>query len=370
MAVGALVDAGADPAAIASALDSLGIQVSVSFEKVKRGGMAATKFHVTYPEQKAHRHLGPILRMIAGAALPDAVKDSASRVFQRLGEAEAHVHGIGIEKVHFHEVGAADSIADIVGACLALDLLGVNRLFVSPVNTGSGTVNTEHGVLPVPAPATAELLKGRPVYASGPVMELTTPTGAALAATLAEGFGPMPPMSIAATGFGAGSKETPGRANVLRALIGTAADAAESTEVYVIEANIDDASPQVLAYAVERLLDAGALDATLQPLEMKKGRPGSLLSVIARPEDREALCQILFAETTTLGVRFHRAERRVQPRHWEEVETPHGTVRVKTAGPHAYAPEYEDCRRLARETGVPLRQILAEANYAFLKKSR
>ncbi len=369
MLVGALADAGADTAAITAALDSLDTGAQVSFERVKRREIGATKFHVNVSETQKHRHLSGILKMIDAAALPDRVKQNATAVFQRLGEAEAAVHQTPIEKVHFHEVGAADSIADIVGACLGFDLLGVETIISSPVNVGSGTVNTEHGVLPVPAPATASLLKNKPIYSRGPALELTTPTGAAVAATLAQDFGAMPPMTVRHIGYGAGTRDFREHANVLRVMIGEASGAAEATTVAVIEANVDDSSPQILGYAVERLLSAGALDATLQPLQMKKGRPGSLLCVIAKPEDRETLAQIVFDETSTLGLRIYSAERRVQGREWVEVETPHGKIRVKISGEGAFAPEYEDCRALALSTGVALKQIVSEANYAYLNNS-
>jgi uncharacterized protein (TIGR00299 family) protein len=291
-------------------------------------------------------------------------------VFQRLGEAEAKVHDVSIDKVHFHEVGAVDSICDIVGACIGFDLLDIGAVYSSPVNVGSGTVKTEHGILPVPAPATSELLAGKPIYARGPSLELTTPTGAAIAATLAVEFGPLPPMRVIASGYGAGDYDFPEHANVLRVLIGETSGAAESTTVAVLEANIDDSSPQVLGYAMERLLEAGALDVTLASVQMKKSRPGTLLSVIARPEDREMLARLIFEETSTLGLRIGSAERRVKARHSIDVATPHGTVRMKIAENGSFAPEYEDCRKLARESGVPLKQILAEANVAYLKNSR
>jgi uncharacterized protein (TIGR00299 family) protein len=371
MLVGALADAGADRRSLVCALDSLGTGAALRFEPVKRCGIGATKFHVDTVETRAHRHLPHILKMIAAAsALPDRVKQNASAVFQRLGEAEASVHQVPIEKVHFHEVGAADSILDIVGACFALDQLGVDTLVCSPLNLGSGTVRTEHGLLPVPAPATSALLRDTPVFARGPAVELTTPTGAAVVTTLAQSFGSMPPMRIAASGYGAGSHDFPDQPNVLRVLLGEASGAAEATAISVMEANIDDLSPQILGYAMERLLEAGALDATLQPIEMKKGRPGSLLRVLARPEDRERLADLIFAETSTLGLRIYAAERRVQSRRWVEVSTPHGAVRMKVSGEGAYAPEYEDCRRLAIETGAPLKQIIAEANFAYLKNSK
>jgi uncharacterized protein (TIGR00299 family) protein len=370
MLVGALADAGADHAAIVDALASLETGSALSFERVKRCGIAATKFHVAVQETHAHRHLSHILKMIEKAALPDRAKHNAAAVFQRLGEAESAVHQVPIEHVHFHEVGAADSIADIVGACVAFELLGVTHIVSSPLNVGSGTAATAHGLLPVPAPATVELLHGKPIYSEGPAVELTTPTGAALAVTLARDFGAMPPLKIVAAGYGAGGYDFPDRANVLRVILGEETGATEATTIAVLEANIDDLSPQILAYAMDLLLEKGALDVTLQPIEMKKGRPGTLLRVLARPEDRETMMQVIFAETSTLGLRTYTAERRVQARHWVDVETPHGKVRMKVSGEGAYAPEYEDCRRIAQESGVPLKHVFAEANFAYLKNSR
>lgn len=371
MLVGALADAGADRQSLISALASLGTGATLRFEQVKRCGIAATKFHVDTVETHKHRHLPHILKMIgSAAALSGRVKQNASAVFQRLGEAEAAVHQVPIEKVHFHEVGAVDSIIDIVGACLAFDLLGVDTIVSSALNLGSGTVKTEHGLLPVPAPATAALVSGKPVYARGPAMELTTPTGAAVITTLAKDFGAMPAMRIIASGYGAGTCDFPEQPNVLRALLGESTGAAEATAVTVIEANIDDLSPQILGFAMERLLGSGALDVTLQPVEMKKGRPGTLLRVLAKPEDRDRMARIIFAETSTLGLRMYSAERLVQSRQWIEVSTPHGAVRMKVSGEGAYAPEYEDCRRLALETGAPLKEIIAEANFEYLKNSR
>ena len=370
MTVGALIDAGADNGALVNILESLGTEAKFQVEKVSRRGVAASKFHVIAGVAKGHRHLKDILELIDKSTAPDGVKQNAAAVFQRLGEAEAKVHGIPLAKVHFHEVGAVDSICDIVGACAGFHLLGVDAIYSSPLNVGSGTVNTEHGVLPVPAPATAELLTGKPIYARGPALELTTPTGAAIAATLAKDFGPLPPIKITATGYGAGDKDFPDHANVLRVLIGESTDARESTSVAVLEANIDDSSPQVLGYAMERLLEAGALDVTLEYVLMKKNRPGTLVRVIAKPEDRETLAQLMFAETSTLGLRIYFAERRVQARRILEVETPHGQVRIKISTDGSFAPEYDDCRKLAIASGIPLKQILAEANLAYLKDIR
>ena len=249
---------------------------------------------------------------------------------------------------------------------MGLHLLNVDQIYCSAINTGSGTVNTEHGVLPVPAPATARLLEGKPIYARGPALELTTPTGAAIVAALADGFGAMPAMTVRSIGYGAGDYDFKEHANIVRVMIGEAANIPESTTVAVIEANIDDASPQIIAWATEKLLEAGALDAIVLSAQMKKNRPGILLQVIAPPEKQEELIAIIFRETTTLGVRFHAAERRVQLRDWVEVKTTHGAVRIKTA-PTGFAPEYEDARKIAAETGVPLKEILAEASSEYLK---
>ncbi|MCS6951897.1 MAG: nickel pincer cofactor biosynthesis protein LarC [Bryobacterales bacterium] len=369
MLVGALADAGAPPEALLEGLRGLGLEASYEFTRTRRAGIAATKFHVRGGRSANHRHLHQILDLIERSGLPERVRRNAAAVFQNLGQAEAKIHGLPIEKVHFHEVGAVDSISDIVGACLGLELLGVEAVHCSAVNVGSGTVQTEHGTLPVPAPATAELLRGKPVYAQGPAAELTTPTGAALAVTLACEFGPMPPLRISQTGYGAGERDFPQQANVLRVIVGEASGATEAATVCVIEANLDDASPQVLAYATERLFEGGALDVTLAPLQMKKGRPGTLIQVVARPEDRERLASILFAETTTLGLRWWHAERRVQERRWVEVETRYGRVRIKV-GESSWAPEYDDCQRLAREAGVPLKEVLAEASFTYLKTQR
>jgi len=368
MTVGALIDAGADGAALLDALDSLNLGATYSFEKTKRRGIGATKFHVIGGEQKAHRHLPHIVKIIENAArLSEQTKQRSIAVFNALGAAESKIHHQPLEKVHFHEVGAVDSISDIVGACYGLELLQIGEIYCSPINVGSGTVETDHGTLPVPAPATAELLVNKPVYSKGPEMELTTPTGAAIVATLAVRFGAMPAMTIESTGFGAGTKEFPMQANVLRAVIGARTTAVESTTVMVIEANIDDSTPQVLGYAMDRLFAAGALDVTIQPLLMKKNRPGSLLSVIANPADQESLAKIVLEETTTLGLRMFAAERRVQARSEIVVETAYGKVRMKVTSQGA-SPEYDDCRALAAAQGVPLRKVLAEAQFAYLKE--
>jgi len=367
MTVGALVDAGADWSAVQAALSSLDLGASFRLEKTKRRGIAASKFSVDFAEQKKHRHLPQIERIILGGELSETARNNALAVFHRLGEAEATSHDVPLEKVHFHEVGAVDSICDIVGACVALDLLDVKEIRGSRINVGSGTIQTEHGVLPVPTPATAELLKNCPIYSSGPETELTTPTGAALVTTLACGFGSLPALRVLSQGFGAGDKDFAVQANVLRVLIGERLYAAEAASVSVIEANIDDSTPQVLGYAMERLLQAGALDVTLTPVLMKKNRPGTIISVVAAPELTEDLATVLFAETTTLGLRIVQAERRVLPRKSAEVATAYGAIRIKYTEAGSFAPEYEDCRKAAVEHGVPLRIVIAAANKAFRK---
>jgi pyridinium-3,5-bisthiocarboxylic acid mononucleotide nickel chelatase len=370
MTVGALLDAGADWPALQAALASLNLGATCRLEKTKRKGIAASKFTVEYDEQKKHRHLPHIEKIISAGELSAKARDNALAVFRRLGEAEANSHNVPIEKVHFHEVGAVDSICDIAGACAALDSLSVEEIYCSRINVGSGTVETEHGTLPVPAPATATLLTGKPIYSAGPQTELTTPTGAALMATLATGFGVLPSVRMLAQGFGAGDKDFPTQANVLRVLVGERTRAAEATSITILEANIDDSTPQVLGYAMERLFAAGALDVTLTPVFMKKNRPGTLISVIAAPEMAEELASVLFAETSTLGLRMISAERRVLAREIAEVETSFGKIRVKYNDRGGFAPEYEDCRRLAAEKGVPLRVVISEANEAFSKQSR
>jgi uncharacterized protein (TIGR00299 family) protein len=361
MTVGALLDAGADWVTLQRALQSLQLPASFTFEKTKRKGIAAGKFSVSHQEQKKHRHLPFIQKLIGTADLTETARKNALAVFDKLAEAESKSHDVPVDKVHFHEVGAIDSICDIVGACVALDSFGVSEVHCGRINVGSGTVETEHGTLPVPAPATTELLKDKPIYSAGPATELTTPTGAAILAALATNFGAVPPMRVLSQGFGAGDKDFPMQANVLRVLIGERPGASEATTVSMIEANIDDSTPQVLGYAMERLLSEGALDVTLAPIFMKKNRPATLLSVMATPDRAEHLAAIVFAETSTLGMRIYQAERRVLARTMAEVETRYGKIQVKHAENGNATPEFDDCRRAALEHGVPLRAVISEA---------
>jgi hypothetical protein len=366
MLVGALLDAGLPFGILDAEIAKLGLkEVTLSAEKAKRKGITGTDFKVAVGHDHHHRSLTTIEKIINESTLDAPIKETAIRIFRRLGEAEAGVHGVDIEKVHFHEVGALDAIVDIVGAAIGFHHLGIDRVVCSPINVGSGTVKAAHGVMPVPAPATATLLTGVPTYVDGPAMELTTPTGAAVAVTMSESFGSMPAMAVSSIGYGAGDNDLKDRANVLRVLIGETSAATESTEVWVIEANIDDMSPQIAGYARGRLLAAGALDATLTPVFMKKDRPGYTLTVLAALENREALADLVFAETTTLGLRMYPAQRRVLDREWKTVQTPYGEVRLKIASQNGnvktVTPEYEDCKKLALEKGVPLKDVLAAA---------
>ncbi len=370
MLLGALVDAGVDGEALKGEIAKLGLDgVDVRFESCRRAAIGGTNAIVDVAHDHHHRSLSRIEEIIAASSLDQDTKDRSRRVFRRLGEVEAAIHQVPVEKIHFHEVGALDSIADIVGACAGFRLLGVERIYCSPLNVGGGTVKAAHGVMPVPAPATAALLTGVPTYSDGPAVELTTPTGAAIVTELAEEFGPMPAMTSESVGYGAGDRDFKERANLLRIIVGENSAVSEAVQVHVIEANVDDMTPQLAGYVRERLLDADALDVTLTPVFMKKDRPGFMISVLSAPEDREKLSQMLFAETTTLGIRGYPAERRVLERRWENVETKYGSVRVKIASENGtdrnVAPEYEDCKKVALEKGVPLKDVLQQAGYEY-----
>lgn len=370
MILGALIDAGCPLETMRETVDKLGLPgVDLTAERVRRHGLAATLacVRVEPDSQKTHRNLPQILRIIDQAALESRVTENATAVFQRLAEAEAHAHGTAIEEVHFHEVGAADAIVDIVCACAGVAALGLERITCASIPTGSGTVTCAHGVLPVPAPATAELLRGCPVRGCDETGELTTPTGAALLTTLADAFGPLPEMVVMAVGCGAGTREGRGRPNLLRLFVGqmVSSDAAEHDTVTILEAHVDDATGQLLGYACERLLEAGALDAYTVPIIMKKGRPGQLLTVLCRPGDADGMEAIVFGETSTFGVRRYDARRTKLARQHVTVETRFGPLRVKVGrrgDQLAQAwPEYEDCAAAARRAGVPLRDVQQEA---------
>jgi uncharacterized protein (TIGR00299 family) protein len=366
MTLGALVDAGVPFEVLRAELAKLDVRgYTLEQKPVKRSGLGATKVDVVLDgrEQPA-RHLSAIREIIRASGLKESVKQKALNIFQRLAEVEAKVHGTTTDKVHFHEVGAVDAMVDIVGSVIGLELLGITEIIASPVNVGSGTVHTAHGRLPVPAPATVELLRGVPLYSSSITFELTTPTGAAIITTLASFFGPLPQMRIDRVAHGAGSKELPGQPNVLRLFLGEYALTPDAETSVLIETNIDDMNPQVYEHLIDRLMQAGAHDAFLTPIIMKKGRPGILLSVLTDPAKSDVVLDIVFRETTSIGVRIQQVGRRKLAREIREVETSYGRVRVKVSkrGDEVLTatPEYEDCRRLAEEKQVPLKHVMDE----------
>jgi uncharacterized protein (TIGR00299 family) protein len=370
MMLGALVDAGVKLAGIQAGIDSLGLpDCRLETEEVKKKGFRATKVNVVHEPEHAHRHLHHITDMIDGSSLTAGQKELAKRIFTRLGEAEAKVHGTKIRKVHFHEVGAVDSIADIVGAAVGLDQLGVDRVHCSPIPTGCGFVQIAHGRVSIPAPATAELLKGIPLAPSTIEKELTTPTGAAIASTVSRDFGPLPTMKIEDIGYGAGSRDLDEQPNILRLLVGTAVEPLASDQVWILETNLDDISGELVGHTTTALLDAGALDVYTTAIQMKKNRPGVVLSVICQHGDIQPLEEIVFRETTTLGIRRWPVSRHKLNRGTHTVETPLGRIEGKLAfwgeGRVSFSPEYESCRRAAAEHQVPLKDVYEAARRAF-----
>jgi len=407
MILGALIDAGVPLAAIQGALGSLAIDPDVVWtERVTRAGLAATKFCVrgedvpslahdheggrrhdhhqhdhshapaAEPHETVHHHHGPhrtldqINQLIDGSALSAAGKARATALFHRLGEAEADVHGIPLDRVLLHEVGALDSIIDIVGTVYAMEAIGVDRVISSPLNVGGGTIRSAHGLYPVPAPATAMLLKGAPFYSGPQQVELVTPTGALLVTGYAEAFGGIPAMRLETIGYGAGSRDLPDTPNVLRVLVGEAASDTPAHVVVVIEAEIDDMNPQIFGVLMERLLSEGALDVFYTAIQMKKNRPGTLLTVIAPADARERLTGIVFRESTTIGVRYREMTRECLNREVVSVDTPFGPVRIKVARRDGVtlnaSPEFDDCARIGRDRGVPVKDVQAAATKAFL----
>jgi len=421
MFLGALIDAGVSPALLTETVAALALDARLDISRVDRGGITATKVDVWVGGQKdqprdeywrirrdqrvhervhGHAHSEPhlhdlradpehqddalhgehvhgrglkeIKEIIQHAALSEPAKQRAIAIFEALARAEASVHNSNLEDVHLHEVGAVDAIVDIVCAAVGSEALGVEQWICSPLNVGGGTVECAHGRLPVPAPAVIELLKGAPIYSSDIQKELVTPTGAAIVSVLATRFGELPPLRIAAGGYGAGSRDLPGFPNVLRLIVGEAVQESQlgKETVSVLEANLDDLNPQVFGYVMERLLEEGALDVFATPVQMKKNRPATVLTVLAQPQDAERLTRLIFTETSTLGVRMREERREVLVRRSLPVKTPWGEVRMKIANLNGtvmnYAPEYEDCRRIASERGVPLKSVMQEAVRAYL----
>ena len=420
MFLGALIDAGVSPQLLEDTVKALDIGARVELSKVVRAGISATKVDVYANSEKdlprevfwerqendhankhAHDHghahsedshehhhhghdhehgrtLSAIRHIIEKAAISSNAKNTAIKIFETLGEAEAEIHRTSIDQVHFHEVGAVDAMVDIVCAAVGAESLAVEEWVCSPLNVGGGTVKCAHGTLPVPAPATLKLLRDAPVYSSGPQVELVTPTGAAIVRTLSTRFAPFPAMKIETSGYGAGTRDFPEHPNLLRITIGEAEPTdrvnTSNDRITVLEANLDDLSPQVLAYAMERLLAEGALDVFSVPVQMKKSRPGALLTVLAKMEDASRLTKTIFDETTTLGVRRREEQRQTLSRRWETVDTTWGPVRVKIANMNGtvsnYAPEYEDCRTLAEAQHVPLRTVMQEAIQKYLRREQ
>ncbi len=434
MFLGALIDAGVPPKVLEDAVAALGVGARLQISRVVRSGISATKAdvwvdgekdlpreefwakqdaapapaHAQHEHSHAHGHehhhghdhphdheasragtpaphehshshgrgLTEIREIIGKAGISDRARKTAIAIFEALGVAEAKIHATSIEKIHFHEVGAVDAMVDIVCAAVGSEALGVDEIICSPLNVGGGMVKCAHGIFPVPAPATVELLKDTPVYSSGVQAELVTPTGAAIVKILASRFAAFPAMKIEKSGYGAGSREFPGHPNVVRLTIGEAASTlaakTASDTVTLLEANLDDLNPQVFGYVMERLLEEGALDVFGVPVQMKKNRPGTLLTVLCKPEDAGKLTQLVFTETTTLGVRRRDEVRQTLARRWENVRTQWGEVRIKIASMNGsvtnYAPEYEDCRRIAAEHHVPLKTVIQEAAREYLVK--
>lgn len=372
MTLAALIDVGVDPAPIRQAIASLGLKgVTLETSSVIRGGFRATYVQVKHPEQHAHRTLRDIRQLIrAASGLSASQKTLALDIFEAIGQAEAHVHGMSLEAVHFHEVGAIDSIVDIVGAAVAFDLLDADRIVCSRVPTGHGHVRIAHGVCALPAPATAELLVGIPLIDVPVNFELTTPTGAAILKTVVHSFGRLPDLTIDTIGYGAGTRELDDRPNVLRVILGTQAESEDSDTSVVLETNLDDVSGEIIGYTRQKLLTAGALDVFTTPIQMKKDRPGSLLTVLCHPADYERLEAIVFAETATFGVRRYTVERSKRARREHRVTTPWGVVRGKLGwrptGDTVFTPEFEECAKLAAKHNLPVREIFRAAEAAFL----
>ncbi len=369
MVLGALIDAGLSIADLKAELGKLHLHGwDISPTSVRRSGLRATLAGVSAEEHHHHRHYSDIATMIEASEVSPRAKEMALAVFRRLGEAEAHVHGVSLEEVHFHEVGAVDSIVDIVGSCIALDLMGIQEVYGSALPWTHGRVQSDHGLLPLPAPATVELMRGWPVEMVDAEGEWVTPTGAALLTGLAAGSC-MPPMTVEATGYGAGTRDPEGRSNVLRVVIGQTAEASERDRVIEVQANLDDMNPEWMPRAIEAVLEAGALDAFFIPVGMKKGRPGFVFTALCTEGNRDAVAEAILRQTTSLGIRYHTADRIKLRRESLTVETLWGPVRMKLGylGSERVnaAPEYEDCRQVSERTGVPLKDVYATVQAAF-----
>lgn len=376
MILGALVAAGVPPQQLKEQLSLLGLDgVEIGFETVDRSGISATYARVQTPHEHKHRGLKDILKIVFDSRLNESVKQRAAEVFSRLAEAEAHVHNVDVEQVHFHEVGALDAIIDVVGAAICFELLGIERFLSSPLHVGSGHVEMDHGRFAVPPPAVAELLKGVPVYASDIVGELVTPTGAAIITTVCTDYGVLPPMRLEQTGYGAGTRQYEKFPNVLRVIIGEEQLSGPAEELlWMIETNLDDMPAQYFGHVMEQAFELGALDCFFTPVQMKKNRPGVLLSVLCRSAEKEELMEMVFAETTTLGVRTYEIRRRALERSVVRVETAYGPIDVKVGHLNGKVvnemPEYEQCREAARNWNVSLRTVEEAARSALERHTK
>lgn len=379
MILAALIGLGVDIDELEKELGKLNLPgISFNSEVVDRSGISALYVEVVAPDQKNHRHLSDIVKIIEASDLSDCVKSNAIAIFTKLAEAEAKVHGISIEKVHFHEVGAIDAIVDIVGACIGFEKLGIERFTCSQINVGSGFVEMDHGKYPVPPPAVAELLSEMPIYSNEISGELITPTGAAIISAVCDTYGSLPQMKLEHTAYGAGTREYKGFPNVLRLLIGNSAiqpeDSQQSDSLILIETNLDDLSPQILGYVMERAFEIGALDCWFTPIQMKKNRPATMLSVLCSEKKRALLSELLYSETSTLGLRIRPVERECLAREIIKVSTRYGDIDVKIAKYNDaitnVMPEYEQVRRVALEKRVPFRVVQSEVLAEFKRKAK
>jgi uncharacterized protein (TIGR00299 family) protein len=361
MILGALVAAGVDTQQLREQLSLLVDGFSIDFETVNRSGLSATYARVHTAHEHKHRHLSDIRTIINDSKLSQRVKDRAIAIFTKLAEAEARVHNEPVEHVHFHEVGALDAIVDVVGAAICFDLLAIDRFVCSPIHVGSGTIQMAHGRFPVPPPAVTELLKGVPFYSTDLKGELLTPTGAAIIATVCNDFGPIPQMKVEQTGYGAGTREYENFPNVLRVMVGQVHGSATEEKLWMLETNVDDVSPQIIGHVMDRAFELGARDCYFTPVQMKKNRPGVLLSILCDTDRKDAMMEMLFSETTTLGIRSYEVGRRALERNIVRVETPYGPIDVKVAHLNGRVvnamPEFDQCRQAAQRAGVPLKEV-------------
>lgn len=371
MVLGALFDLGLDKSLWDRELSKLRISgYTVKVEKKRKGPLIGTDVDIIVEDKVSHRHAKEILDMVKNSSLDDDIKEKSLKILTRIAEAESSIHNEPLEEVHLHELGGIDTIVDVVGTVIGLKLLGVERVYSSPLPLGEGFINTAHGKLPVPAPATAELLKGVPVYSNGMKGELVTPTGAGIISTLSYSFGQIPPITIEKIGYGAGKKEF-SIPNMLRAIMGELYEEKQRETNTIIDVNIDDMNPQIYGYVIDKLFSAGALDVFFTPIYMKKNRPGIKLTVIAPDYAVNELVDIIFRETTSIGVRMYKVDKVMLPREIVEVDTPWGSARVKVSyinGTRKIMPEYDDCKSIAENTGLPLQDIMREIRELATKK--